>query len=124
MTWRCLNSENQKQQQEETGEEEQEEEEEEDEDDHIHWPKARTGHCSVPVGTRLYIWSGRDGYRKKRNYQVCFRDLWYLETGEISLQRRLIQCTVHTVGKWRILKKKTLLLMILNIQFRMKNISL
>lgn len=46
------------------------------------WPRARAGHCSAAIGSRLYIWSGRDGYRKSWNYQVCCKDLWYLETGE------------------------------------------
>ncbi|XP_061618253.1 host cell factor 2 isoform X5 [Phyllopteryx taeniolatus] len=42
-------------------------------------PKARAGHCAVAVGSRLYVWSGRDGYHKNL-YQVCRKDLWYLET--------------------------------------------
>ena len=29
---------------------------------------------------RLYVWSGRDGYRKAWNNQVCCKDLWFLET--------------------------------------------
>lgn len=33
-------------------------------------PRARAGHCSVSIHTRLYIWSGRDGYRKAWNNQV------------------------------------------------------
>lgn len=33
-------------------------------------PRARAGHCSVAIHTRLYIWSGRDGYRKAWNNQV------------------------------------------------------
>lgn len=45
-------------------------------------PRARAGHCSVGINSRLYIWSGRDGYRKAWNNQVCCKDLWYLETGE------------------------------------------
>lgn len=45
-------------------------------------PRARAGHCAVAINTRLYIWSGRDGYRKAWNNQVCCKDLWYLETGE------------------------------------------
>ncbi|RMC22724.1 hypothetical protein DUI87_00266 [Hirundo rustica rustica] len=44
-------------------------------------PRARAGHCAVAIATRLYIWSGRDGYRKAWNNQVCCKDLWYLETG-------------------------------------------
>ncbi|XP_078049562.1 host cell factor isoform X1 [Augochlora pura] len=44
-------------------------------------PRARAGHCAVGVHSRLYIWSGRDGYRKAWNNQVivCCKDLWYLE---------------------------------------------
>ncbi|MGH0115678.1 UNVERIFIED_CONTAM: hypothetical protein FKN15_038001 [Acipenser sinensis] len=43
-------------------------------------PRPRAGHCAAVIGSRLYIWSGRDGYRKAWNYQVCCKDLWYLET--------------------------------------------
>ncbi|XP_063064824.1 host cell factor 1b isoform X2 [Engraulis encrasicolus] len=43
-------------------------------------PRARAGHCSVAINQRLYVWSGRDGYRKAWNNQVCCKDLWYLET--------------------------------------------
>lgn len=39
-------------------------------------PRARAGHCAVAISTRLYIWSGRDGYRKAWNNQVCCKDLW------------------------------------------------
>lgn len=42
-------------------------------------PKARAGHCAVGIHTRMYVWSGRDGYRKAWNNQVCCKDLWYLE---------------------------------------------
>lgn len=47
-------------------------------------PRARAGHCAVAINTRLYIWSGRDGYRKAWNNQVCCKDLWYLETGKAA----------------------------------------
>ncbi|CAF2375782.1 unnamed protein product [Rotaria sp. Silwood2] len=47
-------------------------------DDNV--PRARAGHCAVTVNTRMYIWSGRDGYRKAWNNQVCCKDLWCLET--------------------------------------------
>uniref|UniRef100_A0A672PM97 Host cell factor 1-like n=1 Tax=Sinocyclocheilus grahami TaxID=75366 RepID=A0A672PM97_SINGR len=43
-------------------------------------PRARAGHCTVAINNRLYAWSGRDGYRKAWNNQVCCKDLWYLET--------------------------------------------
>ncbi|XP_014256745.1 host cell factor 1 isoform X2 [Cimex lectularius] len=42
-------------------------------------PRARAGHCAIVVHCRIYIWSGRDGYRKAWNNQVCCKDLWYLE---------------------------------------------
>lgn len=35
-------------------------------------PRARAGHCAVAINTRLYIWSGRDGYRKAWNNQVLY----------------------------------------------------
>lgn len=34
-------------------------------------PKARAGHCAVGIHSRMYVWSGRDGYRKAWNNQVC-----------------------------------------------------
>ncbi|EGT59834.1 CBN-HCF-1 protein [Caenorhabditis brenneri] len=43
-------------------------------------PRGRSGHCAAVVGNRMYIWSGRDGYRKAWSNQVCCRDLWILET--------------------------------------------
>ena len=52
------------------------------EESHPGGPKPRAGHCSTAIGSRMYIWSGRDGYRKSWSYQVCCKDLWYLETGE------------------------------------------
>lgn len=51
-------------------------------------PRARAGHCAATVGSRVYIWSGRDGYRKSWNYQVCCKDLWYLETGGELFHKR------------------------------------
>ncbi len=33
-------------------------------------PKARAGHSAVGIHTRMYVWSGRDGYRKAWNNQV------------------------------------------------------
>lgn len=33
-------------------------------------PRARAGHSSVVIHTRMYVWSGRDGYRKAWNNQV------------------------------------------------------
>ncbi|XP_054656817.1 host cell factor 2 isoform X2 [Dunckerocampus dactyliophorus] len=47
-------------------------------------PKARAGHCTAAVGSRIYVWSGRDSYHKNLSYQVCCKDLWYLETDRPS----------------------------------------
>ena len=33
-------------------------------------PRARAGHAAVAMNTRVYVWSGRDGYRKAWNNQV------------------------------------------------------
>lgn len=58
-------------------------------------PRARAGHCAVAINTRLYIWSGRDGYRKAWNNQVCCKDLWYLETGKAHWRRQPEGCHAH-----------------------------
>merc|ERR1719510_60286 len=52
-------------------------------------PRARAGHCAVAIHSRLWIWSGRDGYRKAWNNQVCCKDLWYLETDKPSIPGRV-----------------------------------
>ena len=33
-------------------------------------PCPRAGHAAAVVGTRMYVWSGRDGYKKVWNNQV------------------------------------------------------
>ncbi|PIK62823.1 putative host cell factor 1 isoform X2 [Apostichopus japonicus] len=62
-------------------------------------PRARAGHCSVNIHTRLYVWSGRDGYRKAWNNQVCCKDLWYLETEKPPAPSRvqLIRASTNTL---------------------------
>ncbi|XP_077195852.1 host cell factor 2 [Paroedura picta] len=66
-------------------------------------PGPRAGHCAVIIGTRLYIWSGRDGYRKAWNNQVCCKDLWYLDTEKppAPSQVQLIRATTNSFQvKW------------------------
>lgn len=41
-------------------------------------PRARAGHCAVGIHTRLYVWSGRDGYRKAWNNQVIEKYRFFL----------------------------------------------
>ena len=52
-------------------------------------PRARAGHCAVNIHNRLWIWSGRDGYRKAWNNQVCRTYLYilnvYVENASIKL---------------------------------------
>ncbi|GAA49396.1 host cell factor [Clonorchis sinensis] len=62
-------------------------------------PRARAGHCAVAVNSRLYIWSGRDGYRKAWNNQVCFKDLWFLETDRPPAPTRvqLVRAGTHSL---------------------------
>lgn len=56
-------------------------------------PKPRAGHCAAVINNRMFIWSGRDDYKKAWNNQVCCKDLWYLEVekpgppGRIQLVR-------------------------------------
>ncbi|XP_076153203.1 host cell factor 2 [Alosa pseudoharengus] len=70
MTWQRLGPE----------QEQQEQEQQAPDEGSTTAPRARAGHCAAAIGSRLYIWSGRDGYRKSWNIQVCCKDLWYLET--------------------------------------------
>ncbi|XP_055334041.1 host cell factor 1-like [Paramacrobiotus metropolitanus] len=66
------------------------------------FPRARAGHCAAIVHNRMYIWSGRDGYKKVDNKQVCCDDMWFLETtkpvapGKVQLLRAsTTQLDVH-----------------------------
>ncbi len=62
-------------------------------------PRARAGHCAVSIHGRLWIWSGRDGYRKAWNNQVCCKDLWYLETDRPPAPGRvqLVRASTHSL---------------------------
>ncbi|EJW73196.1 hypothetical protein WUBG_15895, partial [Wuchereria bancrofti] len=71
-------------------------------------PRARAGHSAVVINKRLYVWSGRDGYRKAWNNQVCCKDMWYLETDKPDAPGRvqLIRATVSGLEEKRVVKKK------------------
>ena len=62
-------------------------------------PRARAGHCAVTVDTRMFVWSGRDGFRKTWNNQICCRDLWYLETEKAPPPPRvqLVRASTNTL---------------------------
>ena len=44
----------------------------------------RAGSCAAVVGTRMYIWSGRDGYKKVWNSQVLLEREGREGEGEIE----------------------------------------
>ncbi|XP_063303285.1 host cell factor 2 isoform X1 [Pelobates fuscus] len=72
-------------------------------EDKKNWPRPRAGHCAVTIGKRLYIWSGRDGYKKAWNYQVCCKDLWYIDTEKppTPSQVQLVRATTNSFHvKW------------------------
>lgn len=62
-------------------------------------PCARAGHCAVGISTRLYIWSGRDGYRKAWKNQVCCKDLWFLDVDRPPAPSRvsLVKAGTHSL---------------------------
>ncbi|XP_037952738.1 host cell factor isoform X3 [Teleopsis dalmanni] len=64
-------------------------------------PRARAGHCAVGIQSRLYVWSGRDGYRKAWNNQVrvCCKDLWFLEVTKplYAVKVALVRASTHAL---------------------------
>ena len=51
-------------------------------------PRARAGHCSVAINSRLYIWSGRDGYRKAWNNQVELN----FKNHRVTVKKNVYEC--------------------------------
>ncbi len=39
-------------------------------------PRARAGHSAVQINNRMFVWSGRDGYRKAWNNQVSSKGIF------------------------------------------------
>lgn len=62
-------------------------------------PRARAGHCAIGIHSRLYVWSGRDGYRKAWNNQVCCKDLWYLDVDRplYAIKVALVRASTHAL---------------------------
>lgn len=62
-------------------------------------PRSRAGHCAIGINSRLYVWSGRDGYRKAWNNQVCCKDLWYLEVDRplYAVKVALVRASTHAL---------------------------
>lgn len=55
-------------------------------------PRARAGHCAVGVHSRLYVWSGRDGYRKAWNNQV--RVIWIVRFLDCARSPQRYNCSL------------------------------
>ena len=55
-------------------------------------PRARAGHSAVAIHTRLFIWSGRDGYRKAWNNQVVIITVINSSSSSSSMSS-LLKCT-------------------------------
>ena len=70
-------------------------------------PSPRAGACAAVVGTRMYLWSGRDGYKKIWNQQV---DGWTEEevpcylppSPSTSPFSSSSKCVAMTCGIWRL----------------------
>ncbi|KAK2102478.1 Host cell factor 2 [Saguinus oedipus] len=66
-------------------------------------PRPRAGHCAVAIGTRLYFWSGRDGYKKALNSQGLyhFEQLICRKKPPAPSQVQLIKATTNSFHvKW------------------------
>lgn len=66
-------------------------------------PRARAGHSAVVINTRLYIWSGRDGYRKAWNNQVITSFLLKLF---IFLKLPFFRSAAKTCGIWKLRSRR------------------
>jgi len=74
-------------------------------------PRARAGHSAVAIHTRLFIWSGRDGYRKAWNNQVSTSSLFTY--CRLAVSESVLAASV-SVG---VLQRRVVLINDLNINF-------
>ncbi|XP_072402197.1 host cell factor 1-like isoform X2 [Diabrotica undecimpunctata] len=66
-------------------------------------PCARSSHTAVAIGSRLHIWSGRDGTVKEGEIQVLCKDLWYLDVDRPPAPGliELVKAEMHSIKvKW------------------------
>lgn len=63
-------------------------------------PRARAGHCAVGIHTRLYVWSGRDGYRKAWNNQVRVSSVFSVKTSFRCANSFLAQSSEWISAGW------------------------
>ncbi|CAG9828310.1 unnamed protein product [Diabrotica balteata] len=66
-------------------------------------PCARSSHSAVAIGSRLYIWSGRDGTVEGEIQALC-KDLWYLDVDRPPSPGlvELLKAEMHSIKvKWR-----------------------
>jgi len=63
------------------------------------YPGARAGHCSVVVNKRVYIWSGRDGYKKVDGGRAQARTLLLYPTHLLNSTRFRLATTTCSI--WR-----------------------
>lgn len=65
-------------------------------------PCSRAGHTAAVVGTRMYVWSGREGYKKMWNNQVgvikCHSQCPVLA---LPMSCLVIRFAVMTSGSWK-----------------------
>jgi len=69
-------------------------------------PRARAGHSAVAIHQRLFVWSGRDGYRKAWNNQVILSTIHSNSKSKVSNMKRtfvfvvLTRFVARTCGNW------------------------
>uniref|UniRef100_A0A9J7WUK6 Host cell factor 1 n=1 Tax=Cyprinus carpio carpio TaxID=630221 RepID=A0A9J7WUK6_CYPCA len=60
-------------------------------------PRARAGHCAVAINNRLYVWSGRDGYRKAWNNQSYFYFIFCIKRPNPPSRVQLVRANTNSL---------------------------